>query len=272
MSNSIEQSFIQEYQSQVHIAYQRMGSKLRNTVRSKKDVKGASTIFQIVGKGSASTKARHALVPTMDISHTQITCHIEDYYAGDWVDKLDELKTDTHEKQILANAGAYALGRKSDDIIINALDNNDQRIDANDTGLTKAKILEAYEMLGAKDVPDDGQRYCVIGWRQWTELLDINEFKNADYIGSDQLPWEGVQAKKWLGTTWFAHSGLTLNNGERLCHWYHRSSVGHAIGSDVTADITWHGDRAAHFVNNMMSQGAVVIDKDGIISLPCKES
>jgi hypothetical protein len=37
-------------------------------------------------------------------------------------------------------------------------------------------------------------------------------------------------------------------------------------------DITWHGDRAAHFVSNSMSQGASLIDAEGAIELPCLES
>ena len=32
-------------------------------------------------------------------------------------------------------------------------------------------------------------------------------------------------------------------------------------------DITWHGDRAAHFVNNMMSQGACLIDGEGVVEI-----
>ena len=32
-----------------------------------------------------------------------------------------------------------------------------------------------------------------------------------------------------------------------------------------------HGDRAAHFVNNMMSQGAVMIDPTGVVRMRAKE-
>ena len=55
-------------------------------------------------------------------------------------------------------------------------------------------------------------------------------------------------------------------------HWYHKTAVGHAAGADVKTDITWHGDRAAHFVNNMMSQGAALIDTTGVVTLRCLES
>ena len=37
------------------------------------------------------------------------------------------------------------------------------------------------------------------------------------------------------------------------------------------ADITWHGDRAAHFVNTMMSQGAALVDGTGVVRMRAKE-
>ncbi len=107
---SVDLAFAKKYEGEVHAAYQRMGSKLRNTVRSVNNVKGTSTIFQKVGKGEASTKSRHGLVPVMNVDHGSVECTLGDYYAGDWVDALDMLKTNNDERQILANAGAYALG------------------------------------------------------------------------------------------------------------------------------------------------------------------
>ncbi|WP_416899624.1 MAG: phage capsid protein [Minwuia sp.] len=273
MSDSVDQAFEKEYASSVHIAYQRQGTKLRNTVRTQNKVKGSSCVFHKVGKGAASTKARHGIVPTMNVSHEAVECFLKDFYAGDWVDKLDELKTNADERQIQANAGAYALGRKTDELIIAEMDKSTNLTATTTGGLTKAKVLEAFEAMGEADVPDDGERYAVVGWKQWSDLLDIAEFANADYVGTDQLPWKSTQAKRWLGTLWFPHSGLTVDgSSKRLCHWYHRTALGHAIGADVDTDITWHGERAAHFVNNYMSQGTVLIDGQGIVTMPCEES
>ncbi len=277
MSTTIDNSFVRHFQSEVHQAYQRMGSKLRSTVRTKGDIRGSSTTFQKVGKGTAATKARHGAVPVMNVDHTPIECQLSDYYAGDWVDELDELKINIDEQMVVANAGAYALGRKTDELIIGALDTASNEAKAAGTDLTdndpltKAKVLMALEMLGGADVPDDGQRYAIVGWKQWSDLLGIEAFANADYVGSDDLPWKGTQAKRWLGTLWMAHSGLTLESGLRYCYWYHKTAIGHASGADVRTDVTWHGDRAAHFVNNRMSQGAALIDGDGVVRIRAKE-
>ena len=93
MSISVDQVFIKQFEADVHLAYQQMGTKLRSTIRSKTGVVGTSTTFQKVGRGIASTKSRHGIVPVMNLNHTPVECTLQDYYAGDWIDALDELKT-----------------------------------------------------------------------------------------------------------------------------------------------------------------------------------
>jgi hypothetical protein len=265
MSTTIETAFIKQFEREVHEAYQRQGSKLRATVRVKNGVQGASTTFQKVGRGSAATKSRHGTVPVMNVDHGTAEATLQDYYAGDWVDRLDELKVNIDERQILSNAGAHALGRKTDEMIINALSAAPNVAGNGTSGLTKEVVLGAFETLGGNDVPDDGQRYAIIGWKQWSDLLGLPEFSSSDFVGDAELPW--------LGTIWLPHSGLPISAaGERKCFWYHKSAVGHAIGQDVTVDITWHGDRAAHFVSNSMSQGATLIDGAGVVTMLVKES
>lgn len=272
MSTSIDQAFTKQFEREVHEAYQRQGSKLRATVRVKNDVRGSSTVFQTVGKGAANTKARHGMVPVMNVEFSAVEAQLSDYYAGEWVDQLDELKTNIDERQILANAGAFALGRKTDELIIEALGDAPSVAGSTTDGLTKEKVLEAFEMLGAADVPDDGQRFAVVGWKQWSDLLSLAEFANAEFVGKDELPWRNTQAKHWLGAMWLPHSGLMLADGVRSCFWFHKSAVGHAIGQEVQTDITWHGDRAAHFVSNSMSQGSVLVDPTGVVKMLCAEA
>lgn len=274
MSTDINTAFVKQFEREVHEAYQRQGSKLRIAVRTIGNVKGSSVVFQKVGKGTASTKSANGMIPVMNVSHTSVECTLQDYYAGDWVDKLAELKINHDERAVIANAGAYALGRKTDDLIIAALASaSTLTIPDNNVGLTRDKVLLAFEKLGGADVPDDGQRFAVIGWKQWSVLLKIPEFASSEYVGFDELPYKNMQAKKWLGTTWIPMSGLPIDGNDiRSCFWFHKTAIGHASGSDVQSDITWHGDRAAHFVNNMMSQGAALIDGSGIVVIGCDET
>jgi len=271
MSVSITEAFIKQYEADVHVAYQRMGSRLRGTVRSKTSSTGAVTVFQKAGTGIAATKSRHGMVPVMNVAHSQVECTLEDYYAGDWVDKLDEFKTNIDERKVLVGAGAYALGRKTDELIIAAAAGAGESVGDYSTGLTKALLLSAFETLNDADVPDDGQRFGIVGAHQWNELLNIQEFADSDFAGTS-YPWlKGTESRKWLGIVWLLHTGLPLADGHRDCFLYHKTALGHAIGSEVKGDITWHGDRAAYFVNSMMSQGAVLIDGAGLVKIKCDD-
>ena len=272
MSLSVDQVFIKQFEADVHLAYQQMGTKLRSTIRSKSGVVGASTTFQKIGKGIASTKSRHGIVPVMNLNHTPVECTLQDYYAGDWVDALDELKTNVDERRVVASAGAYALGRKTDELIISAMSNATQYVGDYSTGLTKTLIMSALEILNTNDVPDDGRRFAVVGVHQWNELLKLSEFVSADYVGNATPLVDGCESRRWLGVNWILCNSLPLaNTDDRDCFIYHASSVGHACGQEVKTDITWHGERAAHFISNSMSQGAVLIDAEGIVRIKCDD-
>jgi hypothetical protein len=271
MSTSIANSFVAMYLADVHEAYQQRGSKLRNTVRLKTKVTGATAVFQKNGKGAAGKKTRHGNVPLMNVDHSSVSTTLEDWYGADYVDKLDELKQSIDERLVVANAGAYALGRKIDELIVSKLDLTSNVIVEGGKGLTKAKILEAFALLNSKDVPDDGSRFAVVGAHQWNELLDISEFKSADFAG-DRYPWlKGTESRTWLGITWMFHTGLPLSSGTRKCFLYHKNAVGLAEGQDVQVFTDWVPEKAAHLVDHMLSAGACLIDEDGVIEIDCDD-
>ncbi len=274
MAHVIEASFVRQFEREVHEAYQRQGSLLRNTVRVKNGIVGASTTWQRIGSGVATQKTRHGIVNPMNIDHVPIECILGDWYAGDWIDKLDELKIAHDERAAVVNAGAYALGRRTDDMIITALNAAETGTPVNLTALTLDVLTNWVAALGARDVNMQlGMVFGLVSWPVWARLMSLPQFASSDFVGAD-MPFKTAfgQPKEWAGAIWMPHTGLTGGAGARECHVYHKTAVGHAVGADVTTDITWHGDRAAWFVNNMMSQGATMIDADGVIRMRCREA
>lgn len=282
MSTSIDAAFVRQYEQETHAVFQRQGSFLRPTVRVKDNVVGKSTTFQKVGKGAATTKARHGVITPMNQDHTALECTLADFYAGDWVDKLDEAKTNIDERMAIAMGGAAALGRKVDDQIFTELDATAQTAIAW-TVTSKAAIenalLNMVQALDANDVPNDGMRYGALTPKAWAFAMKVESFASADYVGSTGLPFsEGApigRFKNWLGVLWTVHSGCPgRGTATAKVFAWHKMSVGYATGAHagnaaqnqaVSADITWHGDRAAHFVNHMMSGGSKLIDDTGVI-------
>lgn len=265
MSTSVSTSFVKQYSADVHEAFQRRGSFLRGTVRFEPNVVGETVTFQKVGKGIATSKARHGQVTPMNQSHTAITATMEDKYAGDWVDKLDENKLTINERRVIAQGGAFALGRAIDAQIILAMDATTTTTGAGTQALTRANLLQGVENLDTNDVRDDGQRWGVLSPRSWSSALTLEEFASGDYVGADLPFMDRNRVREWMGVKWMKHTGVPNKGAASTKNYcWHMSSIGYGMGQDVTADITWHGDRAAHFVNHFYSGGAVLIDAEGV--------
>jgi hypothetical protein len=272
MANTIDQTFITDYDSDVHMAYQQFGSKLRNTVRLKSLAPGQIARFPTLGKGVATDKARNGDVVPMNPIHSYKEATATDKYAPEYVDSLDELKTNIDDRMLYARAGAAALGREVDSrltTVMNAV--TTLTIAVNSTGLSKAKLLEAISKLNAQDVPDDGDRWGVLGAQQWEEFINIAQVSSRDYV--TDLNWtKGTQVVNWRGIKWFFHSNLPLSTTTRSCFLYHRNAIGLAENKQITTMVDWVPQKAAYLIDSMMSCGAVVIDEYGIVKISASEA
>ena len=275
MASSITNAFITQFEAEVHMAYQRMGSKLKNLVRTVNGVNGSTVKFQKVAKGTANTKARHAEVVAMDLAHTAVSATLTDYYAADYVDKLDELKVNIDERQVVAQSAAYALGRKTDAVLIAVLDAATSiaaNVSSSATGMTLIKAKNMMEVFNGLDVPDDNQRYWVVGPKQWSDLLSVDQFSRVEYVGPNELPFpSGFTAKRWMGFLFFVHSGLSTSGSNRLNLAFHKSAIGLGIGSDVRTEVNYIPEKVSHLITSMLSLGSVEIDGNAARVQLCTE-
>jgi hypothetical protein len=139
------------------------------------------------------------------------------------------------------------------------------------------------EALIANDAYEPGNMYGVMSPHMWAVASTIPEFAGSDYVGPGSLPFvEGAAVgmfKQWAQILWTVHSGVpNVGTSTSKIFIWNKSAVGYAAGktpanlagtmsgeTSIGADITWHGDRAAHFVNHAMSGNAVLIDDGGVI-------
>lgn len=272
MANTIDQSFITQYDSDVHMAYQQFGSKLRNTVRLKSLNPGQIASFPLLGKGTATDKARNGDVVPMNPVHSNKTVTSTDKYAPEYLDSLDDIKNNIDDRMLYARTGAGALGREVDSqlfTVMNAV--TKLTIDAGGVGLTKNKLLQAISKLNSYDVPDDGDRWGVLGAQAWEEFINITQVSSRDYVNN--LNWtQGTQVINWRGIKWFYHSACPLSTTTRSCFLYHRTALGLAENKQITTMIDWVPQKAAWLIDSMMSCGAVVIDEYGIVKIAADES
>lgn len=280
MANTIDQAFIKQYEADVHLAFQQYGSKLRNTTRIKTGVRGSTLRFQKVGKGSASSKTRNGDIPLMQAAHSYVDVTLEDWYAGDYIDKLDEYKTNIDEKKIILDTAAGALGRKHDALVIAALESTTNVIGtgaaADYSGSDAAtnafkKMKAAIKLLNKNEVPDNGERFFLVTPDVWDLLLDNDKFARAEYIGSDLPFLKGSEARKFMNVIVMPHTGLTITGSSSAqystCLMYHKTAVGTGEAEEMATDIDWEGRKQAHFVSSRMSTGSILIDADGAVKV-----
>lgn len=283
MATSITNSFAVDYAKDVHHVFQREGGMLLPTVYHRSNVVGSTAKFEKLGTGIATTKSRHGKVTPMNLDHAQPTATLEDFYAGDWSDLLDEAKIHTEVRMNYAKAGAYALGRKVDEQILTILDTTAQStvsFTVTSKAAIMASLLSLVEALDANGVPNDGHRYGVLSPRAFAQAMTVEAFSSADYVGPPgQTFTQGAPGhrkfKDWMGVKWCMHNANPgVGTATSKIFVYHQNAVGYATAKaagnvasngPVAADITWHGDRAAHFVNHWMSGGGVMIDDTGVI-------
>lgn len=267
MTDTIDDVFVTQFEGEVHMEFQRMGSALRNTVRVKNNVKGSTDKFPVAGTGTAGAKSRHGNVPIMNASRQFVTVTLQDRYAGEYIDKLDTLKIEHDERQVAAQSIAAALGRDVDDILLTAMDattNANNR--TAETWATDAAPRAVMEAFGNANVPFDRNLFACICWEAWGDLVTLDEFSRQEYVPGDKVWFEGITPKFWLGFNYFPHSGLAVDGtGDYKQFFYHRTAVGHAIGQDFSLDVGWITEKQANLAVGSMSHGAVIIQDEGVI-------
>jgi hypothetical protein len=99
----------------------------------------------------------------------------------------------------------------------------------------------------------------------WADLISIDQFSDADYIGPDQLPWPtGITAKRWFGFLYWSFSGLDVAGGVRKSFAYYRSAVGLGMNAEPQITPSYENEYAAFLFVGSLALGSVIIDNDGI--------
>ena len=275
MSTTIDQAFTKEFDSMVSVEYQRTGSKLKGAVRVKPTTGANSVRFQKYGQGEMDEKSRHGNVPLLNVNHSYTEVTVTDYYGGEFIDDLDELKTNIDERQLAAQAIANAAGRKVDDRIVNAMTAGyGSNVVHGSASFTKTKALGLFESFAIAEIPDDGQRYVLVSPKAWTQgLMAITEFTNQDYIGPDLLPWTtGITAKRWMGFMYIMFTGLQNASTTRYCLAWHKPAVGLAENADLRTNFDWVPEKASYLAQGRISCESLVIRSEGVIRVEVTES
>jgi hypothetical protein len=275
MSKYLDSVASKEFDSDVKQAYQSAGL-LRGCTTERNGVIGDTYNFRKMGKGLANQKSTSDLVTPMDVDHDLIACTLGNWNAPEYTDIFDQKTVNFDEKMELARCIAGAIGRRRDQLIIDAMEASTPTTTAPSAagGFTLAKIATAATELSDKGVPSS-DRYMAITASALNDILNDTTITNADY-NSVRLLMAGT-INTFMGFEWKvietrAEGGLaTPSAGVRNCWAWHRDAVGVATGMDVTTKVDWIAERTAWLCNGMLKAGSVVRDTDGLVKVPFTE-
>jgi hypothetical protein len=268
--SQFSQQFIQQFEQEMFVAFQNKGGVMKPRSRRKTGIIGDRTNFpKIALAGVAQPKTPGGKVPTLDILRDRIPCTLTDFYGADFIDVLDEQKTNVEQRQPTVNAITMSLARSEDDIAANALVSGTNALDSlagNDAFSSDAIPRLILEQFGSAEAFAAGSMYALITWRAWNDLLGLPTFANADWGGDTMLSTDGQRTKKYYGFEYAPWSRLPRHSsGVPLNCWWHKDVLGVAVGQEIKTDVNWLPDYDSWFISGKMAQGAALIEQLGVI-------
>jgi len=272
MSITAPNHFNTQFRAEVKHSYQLMGPQLRGISREVAVVGASEAVFKKMGTSVATTKGRHALIPTQDIAHTTVKAVMKDYYSGEYVDDLDLLKTNVDYRSQYAKSMGMAMGRRYDLTYVTELDSGaGTTVAAGAAGLTLPKIYTALQTLDEANVPASGRTF-IIGMEQLRNMRDtMPEFTSFDF-NNFKPHATGVTKFSWMGVNWIAFNGLPLASTTRSCFLVHEDAIGMGINKEIDIATPFIDERDATLVRARMSLGAITIEGAGIVQVDCTET
>lgn len=281
MSINLSAAARQEFDDEVKQAYQGAG-KLRNAVTLRRNVVGDIYKFRKMGKGLANQKASQADVTPMNVSHSLINCTLENWNAPEYTDIFDQAEVNFDEQRELAMAIAKALGRREDQLVIDALEASTPgtttvavSVGGANTGLNVAKLRRAKKELDALGV-GSGDRHIAHTALALEDLLGETEVQSSDYNTVKALVQGDVNT--FMGFTFHLiedrdEGGLTSPGANTRNQWgWHKEAVGLAIGIDIKTEVNYIAQKTSWLANGIFKAGSVVRDTDGVVKIQTYEA
>lgn len=276
MSTSLTAVQQVEFDALVKAEYQSLGFLLRDTVRVRRDVIGANVSFRKVNQIQAVPTGYLQTVVIQDPGYTQASATLQKYTAPTAVDSVQELTVNFDAKMENAMLVANALGRRSDQIIINSLAvSPGQTILNGGTNMNYVKYTQAIQFFDNNAVPLP-ERFAAMSASNFQSLLQEDQFVSTFYTQNRVLDKGFV--RDYLGVNVIIipemqEGGLPFVTANiRKTFFWHKQSTGMGIGHDFRTEINYLPRETSWLVNGIFSAGAVTIDNLGIIEIDCDET
>ena len=280
MSISLSNAFVTLFDAEVKQAYQGK-AMLVPAVRQRRGVEGSTVKFPKVGRGVATVRVPQTDVTPLNVGFSTVTLTLADYNAAEYSDIFSQAKVNFDERQELVQVVAGAMGRRQDQMILDALTGSStsltvaNSIGGSNTNMNIAKLREAKRLLDKGNVPPDG-RHIIIHANGLSNLLSETSVTSSDFNSVKALVQGEINT--YLGFTFHvlgdrSEGGLAIDGSlDRTCFAFHKDAIGYGEGIAMRTEINYIAEKTSWLVNEVFSAGAIAIDDEGIVKITCRET
>lgn len=283
MSRELDAAASAAFDDDVLHEYQGMGGISRSAVTRRDNVKANPYNFRHMGKGLAQPRgAPQSDVTAMDVGHTKIPCTLENWVAPEYTDLFDEAQVNIDEQRELAQTIAGAIGRRDDQLVIDAFDASTSyagtvtvAVGGANTGLNPAKLRRASRYLNAKGVPSSG-RHIMFTAEALEELLGNTEATSSDFNTVKALV--NGEINSFVGFKFHLiedraglEGGVTKAGNTRDNFAWHESAAGYC-NALMRTEVNYVPVKTSWLANGLLKAGAIVRNVNGLVKLQTYEA
>lgn len=279
MSKNLSNAAVIEFDAEVKHEYQGMQT-LRSAVSLRTGFKGESYKFTRMGKGLANQKATQADVTPMDISHARQTATMQNWNAPEYTDIFDAAEVNFDERQELAQTIAKAIGRREDQLVIDAMEaitfattedsNPDTGFSATiATNFTIAALNTAAKHLNTIEAEME-ERHLALQANALQSLMNTTTVTSSDFntvkalVQGELDTFVGFKFHL-IGTR--AEGGLGgVTTAENALLWQ-KAAIGLAVNMDLRTTIDWVAQKTSWLANGVFKAGSVAREPQGIVRI-----
>ena len=310
MALNVDQTWVPRFHDQLLLTYQQQGSEIEKYLEPfmvHRDVKGAIDHFERLG----NVIANDVIIPfgqtnILNPGHSRRAVTLQSSDAAVLISDENTLRAMVNPQDGYTRTIAYALGRRADKHIIDALLGNAQVATTTNGVLTYANqalpsarklgtgiaitltnIIAANESLSKAGAPSGaGQRVMLYSPGQLRDILAITQAASSDFTKNqihdkgtiDELNWEGFTWEEIADVikedaTTVLQRMLPLTGTSRACIAFHRGAVGLAVGREISTKIRERPDLNDSIqVRSVMMQEAVRVWEGGVVEIDVLEN
>jgi hypothetical protein len=261
MSIQIDTALVQAYKSNIEIQFQQKGSRLRPLIRQETQHAEFDFYDRIGPTDAVEVKTRHGDTPLISTPHDRRRVSLRDFDWADLIDKKDKLRMLADPTSPYVQNAVYALGRKMDDVIIEAAfgtayigktGSTTQTFPsaseiavsyvesgaAANSNLTIGKLRRARYLLDKEEAAnkeDGASLYIVVDPSQLQSMLQRTEVTSSDYNTVKAL----VQGEldTYMGFKFIKSNRLPKTGNIREVLAFESQGLLVASGAEVTVDV-----------------------------------